>query len=461
MLSCKLVLLLAVCGARGFLLPVAHRAAVSTTASQYAVAARLPAVQMGRGDKRTKKGKRTAQTFGNARPKNGKLRRERDGPMENVAAVKAAAAAAAKAEEEAAAAAAAVKAEAEAAAAAAAEKAEEEAAAAAAKAEEEAAAAAAAAKAEEAAAAAAAAKAEEEAAAAAKAEEAAAAAAKAEEEAAAAEAEEAAAPALSASDLMALMKQLRAELPRADLKAPRAMSLAGPLLGRTSASPRPRLGRTRLEGVQGGARVNRRRPGGGFGGADGRERSKASGAAARSSPRTFREVSRRRSTARRGRRRRRRTRLRYRRALSRRWACGTLRRRRSLRRRRLRRLRRRRRHQSRRWRRRWRCRWRRRRRRRRRWHRPSLLRGRRWLVWWPPPRTSSGRRRPEACGTRPSSERRHRGPRVARREMQSPRRLGIDPRERCHSSSPAVSASPHGTLMLSRGETADALLDIV
>merc|ERR1719199_1824703 len=139
---------------RGFLLPVAHRAAVSTTASQYAVAARLPAVQMGRGDKRTKKGKRTAQTFGNARPKNGKLRRERDGPMENVAAVK-----------EAAAAAAAVKAEAEAAAAAAA-----------AKAEEEAAAAAAAAKAEEAAAAAKAAKAEEEAAAKAKADEAAAAA---------------------------------------------------------------------------------------------------------------------------------------------------------------------------------------------------------------------------------------------------------------------------------------------
>jgi len=210
----KLVLLLAVCGARGFLLPVAHRAAVSTTASQYAVAARLPAVQMGRGDKRTKKGKRTAQTFGNARPKNGKLRRERDGPMENVAAVKAAAAAAAKAEEEAAAAAASVKAEAEAAAAAAAAKAEEEAAAAAAaaKAEEEAAAAAAAAKAEEAAAAAKAAKAEEEAAAA----------AKAEEEAAAAEAEEAAAPVLSASDLMALMKQLRAELPRADLKACKA-----------------------------------------------------------------------------------------------------------------------------------------------------------------------------------------------------------------------------------------------
>jgi len=205
----KLVLLLAVCGARGFLLPVAHRAAVSTTASQYAVAARLPAVQMGRGDKRTKKGKRTAQTFGNARPKNGKLRRERDGPMENVAAVKAAAAAAAKAEEEAAAAAAAVKAEAEA-------EAEAAAAAAAAKAEEEAAAAAAAAKAEEEAAAAAAAAKAEEAAAAAKA-------AKAEEEAAAAaKAEEAAAPVLSASDLMALMKQLRAELPRADLKACKA-----------------------------------------------------------------------------------------------------------------------------------------------------------------------------------------------------------------------------------------------
>ena len=74
-----------------------------------------------------------------------------------------------------------------------------------------------------------------------------------------------------------------------------------------------------LAGVQGGARVNRRRPGGGFGGADGRERSEASGAAARSSPRTFREVSRRRSTARRGRRRRRRTRLRYRRDVAERW----------------------------------------------------------------------------------------------------------------------------------------------
>jgi len=37
-------------------------------------------VQMGRGDKRTQSGKRKAKSFGNTRPRNSKLRRERDGP---------------------------------------------------------------------------------------------------------------------------------------------------------------------------------------------------------------------------------------------------------------------------------------------------------------------------------------------------------------------------------------------
>eukprot|EP00965_Chrysotila_dentata_P164665 5436527-Pleurochrysis_carterae.AAC.1 len=39
------------------------------------------AVFMGRGDARTAKGKRRAKSFGNSRPRNSKIRRERDGPM--------------------------------------------------------------------------------------------------------------------------------------------------------------------------------------------------------------------------------------------------------------------------------------------------------------------------------------------------------------------------------------------
>ena len=45
---------------------------------------RSPAVEMGRGDKRTKKGKRKAGSFGVWRPKNSALRRARDGPQENL-----------------------------------------------------------------------------------------------------------------------------------------------------------------------------------------------------------------------------------------------------------------------------------------------------------------------------------------------------------------------------------------
>ena len=42
---------------------------------------RTPAiVEMGRGDKRTTKGKRRSASFGNVRPRNGELRRSRDGP---------------------------------------------------------------------------------------------------------------------------------------------------------------------------------------------------------------------------------------------------------------------------------------------------------------------------------------------------------------------------------------------
>merc|ERR1719424_1044141 len=44
-------------------------------------ASRNVAVFMGRGDKRTKKGKIKAKSFGVCRPTNGKLRRDRDGPM--------------------------------------------------------------------------------------------------------------------------------------------------------------------------------------------------------------------------------------------------------------------------------------------------------------------------------------------------------------------------------------------
>ena len=40
----------------------------------------MPAVVMGRGDRRTKRGKRNIGSHGNARPKNDKLRRAAPGP---------------------------------------------------------------------------------------------------------------------------------------------------------------------------------------------------------------------------------------------------------------------------------------------------------------------------------------------------------------------------------------------
>merc|ERR1719326_789007 len=47
---------------------------------QAATVARTATVVMGRGDKRTKKGKRKAGSFGNSRPRNAAVRRARDGP---------------------------------------------------------------------------------------------------------------------------------------------------------------------------------------------------------------------------------------------------------------------------------------------------------------------------------------------------------------------------------------------
>jgi len=67
--------------------PVARHA----TLMQGAGAARSPEVTMGRGDKRTKKGKRFAHSFGNSRPRNAKLRIRREGPGPDLGAQAAAA----------------------------------------------------------------------------------------------------------------------------------------------------------------------------------------------------------------------------------------------------------------------------------------------------------------------------------------------------------------------------------
>ena len=58
----------------------------SLTSARTLVVAPAPAISrvdtilMGRGDKRTKKGKRKAKSFGNCRPRNGDIRRAREGP---------------------------------------------------------------------------------------------------------------------------------------------------------------------------------------------------------------------------------------------------------------------------------------------------------------------------------------------------------------------------------------------
>ena len=43
-------------------------------------ASRAASIEMGRGDKRTKKGKRKAGSFGNSRLRNAEIRKRRDGP---------------------------------------------------------------------------------------------------------------------------------------------------------------------------------------------------------------------------------------------------------------------------------------------------------------------------------------------------------------------------------------------
>ena len=50
--------------------------------------ARAPAVVMGRGDKRTKKGKRAAGSFGNSRLRNSEIRKRREGPMADLGVAK-------------------------------------------------------------------------------------------------------------------------------------------------------------------------------------------------------------------------------------------------------------------------------------------------------------------------------------------------------------------------------------
>ena len=71
-------MLLALVGAAEAFSGAAPLRAVRTPAASLV---RTPAtVDMGRGDKRTTKGKRTAHSFGNARPNNGELRRRRNGP---------------------------------------------------------------------------------------------------------------------------------------------------------------------------------------------------------------------------------------------------------------------------------------------------------------------------------------------------------------------------------------------
>ena len=62
------------------LTPSAAIRPVSSVASPLVVP-RVPTIEMGRGDKRTAKGKRKAGSHGNCRPDNGELRRRRNGPM--------------------------------------------------------------------------------------------------------------------------------------------------------------------------------------------------------------------------------------------------------------------------------------------------------------------------------------------------------------------------------------------
>jgi len=76
-----LVVALGALAVDGFLL--ATRSPLCTAARPVTLPARF-AIEMGRGDKRTAKGKRKYKSFGNSRPRNSKLRRERDGPMPSV-----------------------------------------------------------------------------------------------------------------------------------------------------------------------------------------------------------------------------------------------------------------------------------------------------------------------------------------------------------------------------------------
>ena len=74
----RFLLALAICGSNGLLLaPLQSNTQAIRPASP---AARAAEVIMGRGDKRTKRGKRKAGSFGNARPRNAKIRISREGP---------------------------------------------------------------------------------------------------------------------------------------------------------------------------------------------------------------------------------------------------------------------------------------------------------------------------------------------------------------------------------------------
>jgi len=73
-LGCRFRLLLALCLA---LSANAFNVVVPTNAVAVGVPSRAASIVMGRGDKRTAKGKRKAKSFGNSRPKNSELRKRK------------------------------------------------------------------------------------------------------------------------------------------------------------------------------------------------------------------------------------------------------------------------------------------------------------------------------------------------------------------------------------------------
>jgi len=69
-----LLVALALCGATAFTSPSVALPSSAVVAASASSRAGLEDVTMGRGDKRTAKGKRKAKSFGNCRPRGGKLR---------------------------------------------------------------------------------------------------------------------------------------------------------------------------------------------------------------------------------------------------------------------------------------------------------------------------------------------------------------------------------------------------